>query len=154
MAVIAAGGVAVIYVPQPIQTLVAEEFGVPIDASAAATTAVQAGYAVGIVLLVSLGDRFAARSQVTVQLIATAAALTGAASLRAYAFYVVMCFIAGATATIGQLLVAAALRLAPPEGRAPARRPCCSARSSSASSRFAPPSARSPNCSDGVALLR
>ena len=118
MAVIAAGGVAVIYVPQPIQTLVAAEFGVPIDASAAATTAVQAGYAVGIVLLVSLGDRFAARSQVTVQLIATAAALTGAALAPAYAFYVVMCFIAGATATIGQLLVGAALRLAPPKVRA------------------------------------
>jgi len=118
MAVISAGGVAVIYVPQPIQTLVAAEFGVPIDASAAATTAVQAGYAVGIVLLVSLGDRFAARSQVTAQLIATAVALAGAALAPAYAFYVVMCFIAGATATIGQLLVAAALRLAPPAVRA------------------------------------
>ena len=118
MAVIAASGVAVIYIPQPIQTLVAEEFGIPIDASAAATTAVQAGYAIGIVFLVSLGDRFASRSQVTVQLIATAAALLGAALAPAYWLYVVMCFVAGATATIGQLLVAAALRLAPPALRA------------------------------------
>ena len=118
MAVIAASGVAIIYIPQPIQTLVAEEFGIPIDASAAATTAVQAGYAVGIVLLVSLGDRFAARSQVTLQLLATAVALVGAALAPAYAFYVVMCFVAGSTATIGQLLVAAALRLAPPAVRA------------------------------------
>jgi predicted MFS family arabinose efflux permease len=118
MAVIAASGVAVIYIPQPIQTLVAEEFGIPIDASAAATTAVQAGYAVGIVFLVSLGDRFAARSQVTLQLLATAVALVGAALAPAYAFYVVMCFVAGSTATIGQLLVAAALRLAPPAVRA------------------------------------
>ena len=118
MAVIAALGVAVIYVPQPIQTLVAAEFGVPVTASGAATVAVQAGYALGIVLLVSLGDRFAARSQVTVQLVATALALGAAALAPAYAVYVVLCFIAGATATIGQLLVAAALRLAPAASRA------------------------------------
>jgi len=79
---------------------------------------VQAGYAVGIVLLVSLGDRFAARSQVTMQLIATALALGAAALAPGYAIYVGLCFVAGATATIGQLLVAAALRLAPAASRA------------------------------------
>lgn len=118
MAVIAALGVAVIYVPQPIQTLVAAEFGVPVTASGAATVAVQAGYALGIVLLVSLGDRFAARSQVSVQLVATALALGAAALSPAYGVYVVLCFVAGATATVGQLLVAAALRLAPAASRA------------------------------------
>lgn len=118
MAVVAASGVAVIYIPQPIQTLVAQEFAIPVDASAAATIAVQAGYALGIVFLVSLGDRFAARSQVSLQLVATSLALAGAALAPGYAFYTVMCFIAGATATIGQILVAAALRLAPPAARA------------------------------------
>ena len=72
----------------------------------------------GIVLLVSLGDRFAARSQVTAQLVATSLALIGASLASQYWFYVVMCFAAGATATIGQILVAAALRLAPPAARA------------------------------------
>lgn len=118
MAVIAATGVAIIYVPQPIQTLVAGEFGVTGVAASAATIAVQAGYALGIVLLVSLGDRFSARRQVTVQLGVTAAALIAAAASPAYAVFVALCFVAGATATIGQLLVAAALKLAPPERRA------------------------------------
>ncbi len=118
MAVIAATGVAIIYVPQPIQTLVAGEFGVSGVAASAATIAVQAGYAIGIVLLVSLGDRFSARSQVTTQLAVTAAALVAAAASPAYAVFAALCFVAGATATIGQLLVAAALKLAPPARRA------------------------------------
>lgn len=118
MAVIAATGVAIIYVPQPIQTLVASDFGVSGVAASAATIAVQAGYALGIVLLVSLGDRFSARSQVTVQLGVTSAALLAAATSPAYAVFVALCLVAGATATIGQLLVAAALKLAPPSRRA------------------------------------
>lgn len=118
MAVIAATGVAIIYVPQPIQTLVGLEFDVTGAAASAATIAVQAGYALGIVLLVSLGDRFSARRQVTVQLIATAAALAVAAAAPVYAVFVALCFFAGATATVGQLLVSSALRLAPPAVRA------------------------------------
>ncbi len=118
MAVIAATGVAIIYVPQPIQTLVAGEFGVTGVAASAATIAVQAGYALGIVVLVSLGDRLSARRQVTIQLGITAVALLGAAASPAYGVFVALCFVAGATATIGQLLVAAALKLAPPARRA------------------------------------
>jgi predicted MFS family arabinose efflux permease len=118
MAVIAATGVAVIYIPQPIQTLVAAEFGVEGSATAAAAIAIQAGYALGVVLLVSLGDRYSARRQVTAQLVATALALAGAALAPGFALYVALCFLAGATATIGQILVSAALRLAPPAVRA------------------------------------
>ncbi len=118
MAVIAATGVAVIYIPQPIQTLVALEFGIEAAAAAAATVAVQAGYALGVVLLVSLGDRISARAQVTTQLVATALALGAAAASPAYAVFVALSFVAGATATVGQLLISAALRLAPPAARA------------------------------------
>lgn len=118
MAVIAGAGVAVIYIPQPIQTLVASEFGVAGAASAAATVAVQAGYALGIGLLVALGDRVSARRQSTLQIIATAAALATAAAAPHYAVYTAMMFIAGATASVAQLLVAAGLRLAPPAARA------------------------------------
>lgn len=118
MAVIAATGVAVIYIPQPIQTLVANEFSVDAGAASAATVAVQAGYALGVVLLVSLGDRYSARRQVTAQLVATAATLGAAALSPAFAVFVVLSFIAGGTATIGQLLVSAALRLAPADARA------------------------------------
>lgn len=118
MAVIAAVGVSMIYVPQPIQTLAAAEFGVPLDQSAAPTVAVQAGYAMGVVLLVSLGDRLVARRQVAVQLAITAAAILVAAASASFLLFSAMMFVAGATATVGQILVAAALRLAPPQLRA------------------------------------
>ncbi len=118
LALVATSGVAVIYVPQPIQTLVAAEFGVSIADSALANVAVQAGYALGVLLLVSLSDRFSARSQITLQLVATAGALTAAALAPSHGLYVAMCFVAGATATVGQILIAMALRLAPPAARA------------------------------------
>lgn len=118
MAVIAATGVAVIYIPQPIQTLVAQEFAVEPGFAAAATIAVQAGYALGVLFLVSLGDRYSARRQVTAQLIATGLVLALAALAPHFAVFVALCFVAGGTATVGQLLVSAALRLAPPEARA------------------------------------
>jgi predicted MFS family arabinose efflux permease len=118
MAVTAAVGVAVIYLPQPIQTLVAAEFGVSVELAGAAAVAVQAGYAAGIVLLVSLGDRIPARRQVSVQLVVTAAAVLAAAAAPSFAVYLVAVLVAGAAATIGQIVVSAALRIAPPESRA------------------------------------
>lgn len=118
MAVIAAVGVSIIYVPQPIQTLAAHELGVPLAQSSSATVAVQAGYAIGVVFLVSLGDRLIPRLQVSVQLAATAAAILVAAFARDFGLFTAMMFVAGAAATIGQILVSAALRLAPPSVRA------------------------------------
>lgn len=118
MAVIAAVGVSVIYVPQPIQTLAAAELGVPLAQSSSATVAVQAGYAVGVVFLVSLGDRIVPRRQVSIQLAVTALAILVASFARDFTLFTAMMFVAGAAATIGQILVSAALRLAPPEVRA------------------------------------
>lgn len=118
MAVIAAVGVAVIYLPQPIQTLAAEELGVPIGQSSSASIAVQAGYALGVVFLVSLGDRVVPRRQVSIQLAVTAAAILVAALSQDFVLLTAMMFVAGAAATVGQILVGAALRLAPPEVRA------------------------------------
>jgi len=118
MAIIAAVGVSIIYVPQPIQTLAAAELGVPLAESSSATVAVQAGYAIGVVFLVSLGDRLIPRQQVSIQLAITALAILVAAVASNFAVFTAMMFVAGATATIGQILVAAALRLAPPEKRA------------------------------------
>ncbi len=118
MAVIAAVGVSVIYVPQPIQTLAARDLGVALAQSSSATVAVQAGYAIGVVFLVSLGDRLIPRLQVSVQLAITAAAILVAAFASTFALFTAMMFAAGAAATVGQILVSAALRLAPPEVRA------------------------------------
>ncbi len=118
MATIAAVGISIIYVPQPIQTLAAEELGVPLGESSGPAVAVQAGYALGVVFLVSLGDRMIPRRQVSIQLAVTAAAILVAAAAQDYAVLTAMMFVAGAAATVGQILVSAALRLAPPELRA------------------------------------
>ena len=118
MAVIAAVGVSIIYVPQPIQTLAAAELGVPLAQSSGPTVAVQLGYALGVVFLVSLGDRLIPRTQVAVQLAVTAAAILVAAFSASFAVLTAAMFVAGAAATVGQILVSAALRLAPPELRA------------------------------------
>ena len=118
MSLIAATGVGVIYVPQPIQTLVAADFAVESAWVSAATVSVQLGYALGVLFLVALGDRYSARRQVTTQLALTAIALALTAASPSYVLVVVLMGVAGAAATIGQILVAAALRLSPPEVRA------------------------------------
>lgn len=118
LAVVAASGVAVIYVPQPIQPLVAEEFGLGPAGAGASTIAVQAGYALGILVLVSAGDRFDPRRQVVAQLVATSVVLAAAAASPTHTVYVIACLVAGATATHGQIVVTTALRLAPQPARA------------------------------------
>lgn len=118
MAVISAVGVGVIYVPQPIQVLLAEEFALTPTTASIASVSVQAGYALGVFFIVALGDRYSARNLVSTQLLITSAALTLTAAAPSFALVVAGFFISGASATVGQVLVAAALRSAPPESRA------------------------------------
>jgi predicted MFS family arabinose efflux permease len=118
MSVIAATGVGVVYIPQPIQPLLADEFSIDAGWASATVVSIQAGYALGVFFLVALGDRFSARAQVTTQLALTASALLVTALATNYLFIVAAFFVAGATATVGQILVASALRLSPAANRA------------------------------------
>ena len=118
IAVMAALGVGVIYIPQPIQPLVAAEFSLPLEASAGGVIATQFGYAVGVFFLVALGDRVRARLQVGLHLVGTALAIVIAALAPVNEVYVIACFAAGAAATYGQLLVPVALRAVDPSKRA------------------------------------
>lgn len=118
MAVIAAIGVGIIYVPQPIQVLLAEEFGLKPATASFATVSVQAGYALGVFFIVALGDRFSARRLVSTQLILTSGALLLTSLAPNFSLVVAGFFVAGASATVGQVLVASALRAAPAENRA------------------------------------
>ena len=118
IAVLAALGIAVIYIPQPIQPLVAEEFRLPLAASAGGVIATQFGYAAGVFLLVALGDRVRARIQVAAHLVGTALAIAVAAVSPWNELFVVACFVAGAGAAYGQLLVPVALRAVPASARA------------------------------------
>ncbi|HWR84674.1 MAG TPA: MFS transporter [Rhodoglobus sp.] len=118
IAIMAGLGVAVIYIPQPIQPLVADEFDLPLEASAGGVIAAQFGYAAGVFLLVALGDRVRARRQVATHLVGTALAIAVAAIAPWNELFVVACFVAGMGATYGQLLVPVALRAVPASARA------------------------------------
>src|SRR5690349_18396194 len=67
--------VATIYFPQAITLLIASDLGVSADAAALVVTTAQLGYALGLLLLVPLGDRLPHRPLVATLLTLTAAAL-------------------------------------------------------------------------------
>jgi predicted MFS family arabinose efflux permease len=117
LAVVSAIGVAVVYLPQTLQTLAAEEFAVTGQAAAWPQVAAQAGYAFGILLLLPLGDRIPTRVQVAVQLAATALLLAAASAAPVFAVLCVLLFLMAAATTVGPLLIADVLRLVPPERR-------------------------------------
>ncbi|MPZ85168.1 MAG: MFS transporter [Actinophytocola sp.] len=96
-------GVAVgnIYFPQAISPLIASGLDVPPDAAALVVTAAQLGYAVGIFLLVPLGDRFPHRP-----LIVTLLGLTGLCLLAA-GFAPGLPPLAGASVLVGVTTVVA-----------------------------------------------
>ena len=118
LALVAALGIGVIYIPQPIQPLVADEFALPLESAAGGVIATQLGYAIGVFFLVALGDRVRPRMQVAAHLTTTAIALIVAAAAPWNELYVIACFVAGAGATYGQLLVPVALRAVPASQRA------------------------------------
>ena len=118
LALVAALGIGVIYIPQPIQPLVAKEFALPLESAAGGVIATQLGYAIGVFFLVALGDRVRPRLQVAAHLTTTAIALIVAAVAPWNELFVIACFVAGAGATYGQLLVPVALRAVPASQRA------------------------------------
>ena len=117
LAVGAAVAVSVIYLPQSLLTDVAADLGVSPGLAGWVATAVQAGYALGILLLVPLADRVHPRRQVTVQSLLLAAALAGSAVLPTVAAVAAGFAVVGLVANIAQVIIPAAGRLAPPERR-------------------------------------
>ena len=117
LAVGAAVAVSVIYLPQSLLTDVAADLGVSPGLAGWVATAVQAGYALGILLLVPLADRVHPRRQVTVQSLLLAAALAGSALLPSVAAVAAGFAVVGLVANIAQVIIPAAGRLAPAERR-------------------------------------
>ncbi|GAA1840901.1 MFS transporter [Microlunatus capsulatus] len=113
LAVAAAVAVAVIYIPQSLLTDVAADLGVSPGAAGLVATAVQAGYALGILLLVPLADRVHPRRQITVQSVLLAAALALSATLPTVAAVAAGFAVVGLVANIAQVVIPAAGRLAP-----------------------------------------
>ena len=117
LAFTAAVAVSVIYLPQSLLTNVADDLGASPERAGLVATAVQAGYALGIVLLVPLADRVHPRRQVSVQSVLLAAALVLSALLPTVAAVAAGFAVVGLVANIAQVIIPAAGRLAPPGRR-------------------------------------
>ncbi|MFI6575453.1 MFS transporter [Nocardiopsis sp. NPDC050513] len=117
LAVACGAAVANVYLAQPLLATMGRELGVGEGAVGAVVTLTQVGYALGLVLLVPLGDVLDRRRLVVVQLVALAAALVVSGTAPAAAVLLVGTTAVGLLAVVAQTLVAHAAALAEPDRR-------------------------------------
>jgi predicted MFS family arabinose efflux permease len=109
--------VANLYYSQPLLDLIADAFGVSEGAATVVVTLTQIGYALGLLLLLPLGDLVENRRLATRLLFGTAASLLVAALAPAYPIFLVFSVLIGVTSVVAQILVPLAAHLAPPAQR-------------------------------------
>lgn len=109
--------VANLYYGQPLLPLISKDFHVSPGVGTEVVTASQIGYALGLILLLPLGDLLENRALVTRLLVGTAVALAVAAAAPSFALFTVMLILVGVTSVVAQILVPFAANLAPPAER-------------------------------------
>jgi predicted MFS family arabinose efflux permease len=109
--------VANLYYSQPLLDLIAGDFGVSEGAATVVVTLTQIGYALGLLLLLPLGDLVENRKLTTRLLVATAASLLFVALAPAYPIFLVFSVLIGVTSVVAQILIPFAAHLAPDEER-------------------------------------
>ena len=109
--------VANLYYAQPLLDTLARAFGVSSGAAGLIVTMTQMGYAMGLVLLVPLGDLLDRRRLITRVLIAAAGALAAAALSPCLGAFAMASLAIGVTAVVAQVLVPFAAHLASDEHR-------------------------------------
>jgi len=109
--------VANLYYSQPLLDLIADAFGVSEGAATVVVTLTQIGYALGLLLLLPLGDLVENRRLTTRLLLGTAASLLVAALAPAYPIFLVFSVLIGVTSVVAQILIPFAAHLAPPSQR-------------------------------------
>ncbi|HTP17591.1 MAG TPA: MFS transporter [Streptosporangiaceae bacterium] len=110
-------GVANIYFPQAISPLIARGLHVTPGSAAGVVTAAQLGYALGIFLLVPLGDRLAHRRLIPVLLAVAGAGLLVAGSAPALPVLVGASALIGAATVVPQIIIPMTAGLVAPERR-------------------------------------
>ena len=109
--------VANLYYAQPLLDLISQSFGVSRGAATIVVTVTQIGYAIGLALLLPLGDLLENRKLTSRTLVVTAAALTLAAFSPVFWVFLLASVLIGVTSVVAQILVPLAAHLAPPDSR-------------------------------------
>jgi len=109
--------VANLYYAQPLLALQARSFGVSEGTATIVVTAAQIGYAIGLLLLLPLGDLLENRRLAARTMIVTSAALVGAAFVPRFGLFLATTVLIGITSVVAQMLVPFAAHLAPPAER-------------------------------------
>ena len=109
--------VANLYYAQPLLAPIGHTFGVGTGTAALIVTLTQVGYALGLALLLPLGDLRENRALASGTLVVTAAALAVAASAPGFAVFLVAITLVGLASVVAQVLVPLAAHLAPDETR-------------------------------------
>src|SRR5690349_9668095 len=111
--------VANIYYCQPLVILVAREFHLSESYAGRITYLTQAGYALGLFLLVPLGDMFERRKQILMITGLAVGALLLAAFSHTFLLLQIACVLIGASSIIPQLILPMAANLTSDEKRGP-----------------------------------
>lgn len=109
--------VANIYYAQPLLAPISAAFGVSQGSSALVVTLTQLGYALGMVLLLPLGDLLENRALAARTLLVTSAALVAAGLSPDFGVFLAMSVLVGATSVVAQILIPFAAHLAPEQQR-------------------------------------
>lgn len=117
MAVATAFIVANIYYCQPLIVLIAKEFNISSAVAGHTSYLTQAGYAVGLLFLVPLGDMFERRKQIVFTTVLAVLALIMAATAQSFIVLEVACFLIGFSSCVPQLILPLSAHLAAPEQR-------------------------------------
>jgi len=105
LAVTCGAAAASLYYAQPLLHTIARAFSVSDGSAGLLVTVSQAGYVVGLALLVPIGDLLERRRLIASMLVVTAAALGLAAAAPGFSLFVVALAVVGVTAVVAQIVV-------------------------------------------------